>query len=270
MCTTAHNAGIKVICCTISPCSNYSGWSSSVQTIIAAVNTAIKTTITNIDYIIDLYQTLGGGGTFILNTSPNYDSGDGLHPNTAGYNACADAIYAGTTWAFQRTALYQIGLSNTINLNQNLRTADNVQFQSIEGSNGQLALNCVTGNPVAIGSAGNNILNSPASVASYQLSIFPKNTLGGLLVPATNGQIASWFQTDTSIVIVAYATAQAGIAIESYGTNHFDSPIQHTMLSAFSWNVGSNKYIEQRRLGIATGTAVKVSTGGRIYLQPII
>jgi lysophospholipase L1-like esterase len=267
ICTTAHNAGIKVICCTISPCSNYSGWSSGIQTILAAVNTAIKTTITNIDYIIDLYQTLGAGNTYI---QAGYDSGDGLHPNTTGYQACADAIYAGTTWTYQRTALYQIGLSNNINLNQNLRTTDNVQFQAIDGSNGQLALNCITGNPVAIGSTGLNILNSPATVANYQLNVFPKNTIGGMIVSASNGQTGAWITTDTGIVLVLWATDKMGTAIESCGTNHFDSPPQRAIGSGFSWNIANNKIVECRRLGLNTGTAVKIATGGRLYLQPII
>jgi lysophospholipase L1-like esterase len=268
ICTTAHNAGIKVICCTIGPCGHYSGWSSSVQTIIDAVNTAIKTTITNIDYIIDLYQTLGAGNNYL--TAP-YDAGDGLHPSTAGYTACGTAIYNGTTWVYQKISLFQIGLTNNISLNQSLCTTDNAQFQSVEGSNGQLALNCVTGNPVAIGSSGNNVINSPATVANYQLNVMPKNTIGGLLVSASNGQTGAWITTDTGIVLVAYATTQSGTAIESYGTNHVDSPIQRAVMSGFSWNIANNKICEvMRELGLATGTELFIATGGELYVMPTI
>ena len=83
----AHNAGIKVVACTISPFGGYSGWNSTIQATATTVNAWINAKPANVDYVVDVFTALvdsgsqhGQGGYYYLNAA--YDSGDGLHWNS--------------------------------------------------------------------------------------------------------------------------------------------------------------------------------------------
>jgi acyl-CoA thioesterase-1 len=96
--TTAHNAGTRVAAVTILPRGTSSGWSAGKQTILDNVNTWILNTATDVDFRVDAYPIFEDG------TTPDklkaaYDSGDGLHPNAAGYVVLGQTIFEGVTWS---------------------------------------------------------------------------------------------------------------------------------------------------------------------------
>lgn len=97
MYTAAHNAGIRVVAVTITPWKNGTSWSAGNQTITDTVNAWILNTATDVDYRIDGYTALEDPGAPDALLAA-YDGGDHTHPNRAGYDALANAIYAGATW----------------------------------------------------------------------------------------------------------------------------------------------------------------------------
>jgi len=97
MYTAAHNAGAKVIACTITPFKGHASWTSGKQTVLDTVNTWIANTATNVDVVVDTYTLMEDPATADTYL-PAYDSGDYLHPGTDGSDAISDAVYAATTW----------------------------------------------------------------------------------------------------------------------------------------------------------------------------
>lgn len=127
--TALHNAGIKVIACTLTPWKSNASWSSGFQTVTDTVNTWILATAANVDYPIDAYTALedpGNADTLLA----AYDSGDGLHLSTAGETALGAAIIAGATFTPAATYL-DLGVSANVYLNQSLRRADSPQFNGL-------------------------------------------------------------------------------------------------------------------------------------------
>lgn len=91
----AKDEGLEVIILTLTPWSGWSSWSDESQATTEQVNQWILSKPNNVDYVVDIYKALATGpGNNILNSS--YDSGDGLHPNTAGQKVIADQIIAQT------------------------------------------------------------------------------------------------------------------------------------------------------------------------------
>lgn len=72
----------------ILPFANYAGWTAPKEAIRVAVNAWI---VANIPDFVDAEAVMAEGNPPALKAV--YDSGDGLHPNTAGYAALAQAIY---------------------------------------------------------------------------------------------------------------------------------------------------------------------------------
>ena len=263
MYTAAHNAGIKVIACTISPCSNFSGWSSSVQTIITTVNTWIKSTATNVDYVVDLYQVLGNGQTYLEQSPNNYDSGDGLHLSTLGYTAAGNAIYSGATWAFQKNTLYQIGLTNSINLDQNLRTSDNVKFQSISGSNGALYLEPLDGNSVVVGSEGYYSYLVTYSAYTAKLIVLPASGQEGIRAFAQGNTNAIYARCDSGVAV--NAVSFSNIALQTAGSTNIDSPFSFNNSPTVSFAVpASFTMYAIKQLSFPAGVQGAVLAGGQI------
>jgi lysophospholipase L1-like esterase len=86
----AHTHGLKIFGCTLTPYEGSFAWSSGGQAKWDAVNHWIRTSGA-FDGVIDFAQVLQDPGhPYYL--SPAYDSGDGLHPNDAGYAAMANAV----------------------------------------------------------------------------------------------------------------------------------------------------------------------------------
>jgi lysophospholipase L1-like esterase len=245
MYTAAHTAGIKVVALTISPCKGYTTWTAPLQAVQDAVNTWITTTAINIDYKIDSYNVLvdPGNANQLL---PAYDSGDHIHIATAGYTALANAIYAGVTWAYQSTTIYQLSLSQASQLNQKLRRSDNVIFQSVAGSCGFLLLNPTDGftwggNPVVLGGPRPlqytyelEVLNSfTGQNGIYVLSyggagtngITITSTGGGIQVQAgTGSHCLTIYSTDAATsAVFADAPVGVGFALETAGYSIFNN-----------------------------------------------
>jgi hypothetical protein len=127
MYTAAHNAGIKVIAVTITPRTT----TGAQLTIQQAVNTWIKSTATNIDYIVDPYDTLKdpSNPTQLL---PAYSS-DGLHMTTSGYQVLGDYIYNNATWTAKTITNGIASFGGYSKLNQDVSTNATPVFSLING-----------------------------------------------------------------------------------------------------------------------------------------
>ncbi len=78
----ARADGLSMHPMTLSPASGFSGWTAQNQADLIALNTFIRNYCTsNSITVIDLYNSVLRSGTAL---AAPYDSGDGLHPNTAG------------------------------------------------------------------------------------------------------------------------------------------------------------------------------------------
>lgn len=90
MITRAHQQGLKILGCTLTPFEGAAYFSAEGETKRQAVNKFIRTGGAY-DGVIDFDAVVrdpGHPARFL----PTYDSGDHLHPNDAGYKAMADAI----------------------------------------------------------------------------------------------------------------------------------------------------------------------------------
>jgi lysophospholipase L1-like esterase len=90
MITRAHQQGLKILGCTLTPFEGAAYFSPEGETKREAVNKFIRTGGAY-DGVIDFDAVVrdpGHASRFL----PAYDSGDHLHPNDAGYKAMADAI----------------------------------------------------------------------------------------------------------------------------------------------------------------------------------
>jgi lysophospholipase L1-like esterase len=93
MYTMAHNAGIKVVAMYLTPYEGFGNWSASKANKILVINNWISTQATNIDYIVNTYDTVcNPDNTFYL--LPTYNSGDYMHMSNTGYSAISNKIYS--------------------------------------------------------------------------------------------------------------------------------------------------------------------------------
>lgn len=84
-----YNLGIIVIAVTITPCGNYILWNKLLQKKINMINNWILSKPANVDYSLDLYNTV------VVN---NYNfnpvlTDDGLHPNDSGCELIANYLW---------------------------------------------------------------------------------------------------------------------------------------------------------------------------------
>jgi lysophospholipase L1-like esterase len=94
MYTMAHNAGIKVVAVTITPQNDLSETNKAK---ILTINSWIKNTATNIDFIADAYTAVEDPN-HLGDILPAYDQGDHVHFSYAGYSAIAHTIYDAVVW----------------------------------------------------------------------------------------------------------------------------------------------------------------------------
>jgi lysophospholipase L1-like esterase len=94
MYTMAHNAGIKVVAVTIPPQNSESALNKIK---LSAINSWIKTTAINVDFVADAYTALDNPD-HPGNILPAYDAGDHVHLSNAGYTKVATTIYNAVTW----------------------------------------------------------------------------------------------------------------------------------------------------------------------------
>jgi lysophospholipase L1-like esterase len=90
MITRAHQQGLKILGCTLTPFEGAAYFSPEGETKREAVNKFIRTGGAY-DGVIDFDAVVRDSG-HPARFLPMYDSGDHLHPNDAGYKAMADAI----------------------------------------------------------------------------------------------------------------------------------------------------------------------------------
>ena len=96
MAARAHASGIRVVGATLTPYGKSAAYSEIGEAIRKEVNSWIRTTALTshiYDEVVDFDHVLRAddmGGPEVL--SPLYDSGDGLHPNDAGYKVMAAAV----------------------------------------------------------------------------------------------------------------------------------------------------------------------------------
>lgn len=89
--TTAHQAGLKFLCSTLTPFQGSGGWSTQGETARGQINAFIRGSNSGCDGIIDQDTATHdpANPTMYL---PAYDAGDHLHPNEAGLQAIANAV----------------------------------------------------------------------------------------------------------------------------------------------------------------------------------
>ena len=88
---SAHQAGIKFICSTLTPFEGAGYWTSAGETGRAQVNAFIRSSSSGCDAVID-QDTATHDPAHPTKYLPAYDAGDHLHPNEAGLQAIANAI----------------------------------------------------------------------------------------------------------------------------------------------------------------------------------
>ncbi len=209
MYTDAHNAGgLTVIAVTLTPWENFvdpldptnKSWTSGKQTDLETINTWIKNTATDIDFIVDSYPVLRDG---VLNTLlSTYDSGDHLHLSTAGYNVLGTLIYNSVTWT-SASENKELKVSRPISLNQDLRTNDSPRFDGLTLTKSPLKLQSAGDETVYTlftDGAGNTIglCGFPSASAPTQLHLW---NLEGIVRISTPAGIALTANVDGSIAI---------------------------------------------------------------------
>ena len=90
MYTMAHNAGIKVVALTMTP---YNAISS-----VSAINSWIKGSAINVDFVADIWSALNDPTHYGYMKSIYSNDLNGLHPDSAGEAAMAQAVFAAVTW----------------------------------------------------------------------------------------------------------------------------------------------------------------------------
>lgn len=206
MYTAAHNAGMKVVALTITPFKGVAWWTSGKQTIVDTVNTWIATSANYVDYVIDTFAVMEDPATpdTLL---PAYDSGDHLHPSSAGSQAIADAIYAGTTWTAS-TALATLAVSGTPSFNQSLLSTDSPSFIAMTLRDGLVAKSLIINevgqdNDVRIeGSDDENLFFTDASTNRVGINTatpFAKLEIVGGNLLLGNTYKAQWWNSTGSI-----------------------------------------------------------------------
>jgi lysophospholipase L1-like esterase len=94
MYTMAHNAGIKVVAVTITPQNDLSAPNKAK---ILSVNSWIKNTAINVDFVADAYTAVEDPN-HPGNILPVYDLGDHVHFSYLGYSVVAETIYDAVIW----------------------------------------------------------------------------------------------------------------------------------------------------------------------------
>ncbi|WP_082864469.1 GDSL-type esterase/lipase family protein [Caballeronia temeraria] len=91
---SAHAAGVKVICSTLTPFEGVSSWTADIEATRAAVNAFVATSDSGCDAVLDQAAALGDPANPPAMLGA-YDSGDHLHPNQAGLQAIANSVNLG-------------------------------------------------------------------------------------------------------------------------------------------------------------------------------
>nr|WP_284502645.1 GDSL-type esterase/lipase family protein [Caballeronia sp. ATUFL_F2_KS42] len=88
---SAHAAGVKAICSTLTPFEGVSPWTADIEATRQAVNAFVATPDSGCDAVLDQAAALGDPANPPVMLGA-YDSGDHLHPNQAGLQAIANSV----------------------------------------------------------------------------------------------------------------------------------------------------------------------------------
>jgi len=88
---SAHAAGLHILLSTITPCAGETQCTTAVQAQIAAYNVWVRSGVSGADGVADFDAAVDAGGVL----KPIYDSGDHLHPNSAGAAVMGAAVPTG-------------------------------------------------------------------------------------------------------------------------------------------------------------------------------
>ena len=92
--TTAHQAGVKFLCATLTPFKPDNGWTQAGENSREAYDAFLRGSASGCDGVVD-FDTAVHDPANPAQWNPAYDSGDHLHPNTNGLQAMADGVDLG-------------------------------------------------------------------------------------------------------------------------------------------------------------------------------
>lgn len=221
MYTAAHNAGLKVIAMNIPPFGANVNWTSGLETIRTTVNTWIASTAINIDYKIDIATALWDPANH-TNLNPTYDSGDGLHPNTAGYNLIGTTIFGGATFT-PSVSTPTLEFAGNFYVDQNLGTFASPTFKSLN-----LNTLYVTGQNLTSGQASSNFSSgADGTMAAIFQSSLATQTADILQVQDNAANVsASFALTGQALKLTPLADATKGLLIKEFSGTYSANPIE--------------------------------------------
>ena len=88
----AHNAGVGVVCSTLTPFEGVPEWTPEIESTRESVNAFIRGDNSGCDAVLDQAAILGGSTDNGAAYAAGYNSGDSLHPSVAGLQAIANAV----------------------------------------------------------------------------------------------------------------------------------------------------------------------------------
>jgi lysophospholipase L1-like esterase len=157
----AHAAQIKVICSTLTPFGKSTRWNTTVENTREAINTWLKGSSSTCDDIFDQASAIAGSNPEQI--ASEYDSGDGLHPNDAGYQAIANAfniniLTTATPLAPPEpsTTCSTLTSGQTLQTSQSLLSCDG-RFTFALGPDGNLTVNEGSSQLYSAGTADKNV-----------------------------------------------------------------------------------------------------------------
>jgi lysophospholipase L1-like esterase len=86
----AHEAGLRVLVCTLTPWKGYTAWTAALDATRLSVNDYIRST-KDLDGVVDADEALRDPNQ-PAQLRPEWDSGDHIHPNDGGLQALANAV----------------------------------------------------------------------------------------------------------------------------------------------------------------------------------
>jgi lysophospholipase L1-like esterase len=212
--SNAHDAGLKIICSTLTPFQGWGAWSSAGEAARAQVNSFVRGAGNGCDAILDQDNATHdpNNPTWFL---PAYDTGDHLHPNAAGFQAIANAFplsvlaggpYGGTPQAIPgviQAANYDLGGegvgyhdNDAANLGGQYRLSEGVDIENAGDTGGGYDVGWINGGEwlkytVNVASSGSYSFvaraASPGGSAQFQIEVDQTNVTGPITVNATGG-----------------------------------------------------------------------------------
>ena len=240
MYTAAHNSGIKVVALTITPRSTNAGQLNIQQ----QVNSWIKNTAINIDFIVDPYTTLANP----INPTelrPSYTT-DGLHMTYEGYKVLADYVYSHVTWAPKTIPSGNLSISGDVSIDQDLMKSSNPLFNTVNG--------------LTVGRGGNNILsNTSVGVSSLKL-----NTTGEF---NTSVGFSSLFFNSTGVYNSSFGNFSlynntTGSSNNAFGASTLGKNTTGSYNTAIGYGSLGNNTTGSNNIGIGSFALNQSNTGG--------